>query len=53
MASMSESLAFALAVAMSEDALLWRSETAERLSKPTAMSVSRIIRLRVTTSAKP
>jgi hypothetical protein len=50
---MSASRAFDLAVAREELWLLERNEIADSESKPTAMTVSKIIRERVTTNAKP
>ena len=45
--------ALARASAMAADWLVVRRETTERLSKPTAMTVSRANKLSVTTSVKP
>jgi hypothetical protein len=50
---MSASRAFDRAVAREELWLLERNEIADSESKPTAMTVSKIIRERVTTNAKP
>ena len=48
-----ESRAFWRASAMATELDAERSETDDSVSKPTAMTVSRIIRLSVTTKAKP
>ena len=53
MASIKAMRALARAVAMAVDWLAERREMDESVSRPTAMMVSRIIRLRVTTKAKP